>query len=419
MIGKRPLVIVGASYAGLQIAASARENGFEEKIYLLGEEPYAPYHRPPLSKGLLTGKTREEQMILKSPDFFEQQGIELLTRTTATAFDAAQRRLSLADGSQLDYGWLALATGASPCRLEMPGANLDDVFHLRTLDDARAIATAAETATRVCVIGGGYIGLEVAAALASRRKFVTVLQRAPRLLSRSMCQVMSAYVEEAHRERGVDVRTCQRVRCFRPHLGRVAAVETEDGTQIHCDMVVLGLGVRPNSGLAAHAGLHVSDGIEVEVNGRTSAPWVVAAGDVACAPNPYAGHGARRVRLESIHAANEGAKAAAATIAGRTATAAQVPWFWSDQFDLKFQMAGIAQPGDEYVVRGEMASDRFSVAYLRDGVFVALHSVNRPLEHMIARKLVAARVRPNPLVLGDPSFDLQELLRHPVAAERQ
>jgi len=406
-VSARPLVIVGASYAGLQIAASAREFGFEEPIYLLGDEAHAPYQRPPLSKGLLTGKTAEDQLTLRAPGFFAEHRIELLTRTRVQTIDPAARRVMLASGKQMDYGWLALATGASCRPLTLPGAELEGIFNLRTLDDARAVATAAEGAERICVIGGGYIGLEVAAALRSRGKAVTVLENAPRVLGRSMPEMMSAYVQRAHRQRGIDLRTGQSIRSVRGHAGCVAAVEFADGTQLACDMVVLGVGVLPNASLAAHAGIAVSNGIDTDAHGRTSAPNVVAAGDVACMELPAWPGAPARMRLESIQAANDGAKAAAATVAGRLQPCTAVPWFWSDQFELKFQMAGLALPGDEVVVRGDVDGDKFSVAYLRNGILAAMHSVNRPAEHMLARKLVAAQARLSAEEAADPSFDLK------------
>lgn len=406
----KPLVIVGASYAGLQIAASAREFGFAEPIYLLGDEPHAPYQRPPLSKGFLTGKTKEEQLALRAPEFFAENRIELLTGTRVAAMDPHARRVTLADGARMDYGWLALATGASCRPLALPGAEFEGIFNLRTLDDARAVAAAAERAERICVIGGGYIGLEVAAALRSRGKAVTVLENAPRVLARSMPQLMSDFVQRSHRQRGIDLRTGQNIQSLRGHQGRVAAVEFTDGTRFACDMVVLGIGVLPNAGLAVDAGLAVSNGIDTDLHGLTSAPNVVAAGDVACMQLPPWPGAPARMRLESIQAANDGAKAAAATIAGRPQPCTAVPWFWSDQFELKFQMAGIPLPGDQAVVRGDMDSDKFSVAYLRQGVLAAMHSVNRPAEHMLARKLIAAQARVSAAQFGDPSFDLKGVL---------
>jgi 3-phenylpropionate/trans-cinnamate dioxygenase ferredoxin reductase subunit len=405
-----PLVIAGASYAGLQIAASARELGFQERIYLVGDEPHAPYQRPPLSKGLLTGKVTEDQLPLRSPEFFSENRIELLTGVRVASFDPSRQRVALDDGTQLQYGWLALATGASPRKLNVPGGDLPGVFSLRTLDDARAVARAAEGAHRVCVIGGGYIGLEVAAALRGQGRQVVLVQSGPRVLSRSMPALMSAYVQRAHGSRGVDVRTAQRIRRLHSGGRQVAAVELEDGSVIDCDLVVLGIGVDPNTGLAAAAGLSISNGIDTDAHGRTSAATVLAAGDVACMQLPGWPGLPARMRLESIQAANDGAKAAAATIAGRAQPCTAVPWFWSDQFDLKFQMAGIGLAGDHAVVRGDMESDRFSVGYLRQGALAAMHSVNRPAEHMLARKLISARARISPEEFADPAFDLKSVL---------
>jgi len=402
-----PLVIVGASYAGVQLAASARELGFEERIVLIGDEPHAPYQRPPLSKGLLTGKTTREQLALRGPDFFAQNRIELLLGQRATALDAGARTLGLGDGSTLAYGWLALATGARCRPLALPGAGLEGVLQLRTLDDGLRIAGAAEKARRACVIGGGFIGLEVASALRARGAEVTVVEAQPRLLARSFPPAMSAYVEDAHRRRGIRMLTGCGVRALHGQQGHVAAVELDDGRRVDCELVVLGIGVLPNDELARQAGLAVGNGIETDMLGNTSAPQVLAAGDVANMALPAAPGAPARMRLESIQAANDGARAAASRLVGRDQPCTAVPWFWSDQFDLKFQMAGLPQPGDEVVLRGDMTADRFSLFYLRHGALVGAHSVNRPAEHMQSRKLIAARARPSASQLADETFDLK------------
>lgn len=415
-MSKGPLVIVGASYAGLQVAASARDGGFEEPILLVGDEPHAPYQRPPLSKGLLTGKATEAQLALRAPAFFQDNRIELLTGTRVEAIDPAARRVTLAGGKVLSYGWLALATGASCRQLALPGCELAGIHPLRTLDDARTLALAATYAERVCVIGAGYIGLEVAAALRSLGKQVTVLESAPRVLSRSMPAVMSDHIEEVHRAHGVDLRMGQALRALHGSRGHVEAVQLADGTQIACELVVLGIGVVPNAELAAACGIAVGNGIETDACGRTSAPHVLAAGDVASMALALPGMPSCRLRLESVQAANDGGRAAATAIVGRPQPCAAVPWFWSDQFDLKLQMAGIALPGDEAVIRGDMQAGKFCVGYLREGHLAALHSVNRPAEHMLARRLIAARARISPDELRDTSFDLRQLLEPAQAA---
>lgn len=402
-----PLVIVGASYAGVQIAATARELGFAERIMIVGDEAHAPYQRPPLSKGLLTGKTGVDQLALRGPDFFTQNDIEVLLGRRVEAMDAGARTVTLDDGAKLDYSWLALATGARCRPISLPGSELEGVFNLRTLDDALRIADAAERTQCACVIGGGFIGLEVASGLRSRGVAVTVVEAQPHLLTRALPPAMSAYVENAHRSRGVNLLTGRGVRALHGSQGRVAAVELDDGTRIDCDLVVLGIGVLPNAELAQQAGIAINNGILVDMLGRTSAPRVLAAGDVANMALPPA-HGApARMRLESIQSANEGARALASLIVGRDQPCTAVPWFWSDQFELKFQMAGLAAPGDEVVLRGDMASDRFSVFYLRHDTLVAAHSVNKPAEHMQSRKLIGARARFSASQLADESFDLK------------
>lgn len=410
---KGPLVIVGASYAGLQLASSARELGFEEDILIVGDEPHPPYQRPPLSKGLLTGKATVDQLWLRSPEFYAQKRIELRLGRRVTALDLGARRLTLDDGTVLPHGWLALTTGARARALTLPGAELGGVLPLRTLDDALRVAEAAASARSVCVIGGGFIGLEVAAALRARGAEVSVIETQPRLLARSMPALMSAFVENAHRQRGVQVLTGRGVRGLVGANGRVAAVELADGQRIDCDLVVLGIGVWPNSELARDAGLSVDNGIVTDPLGRTSAERVLAAGDVAAVASVP---GVPRVRHESIQAATDGARAAASLLVDKPKPNTAVPWFWSDQFELKFQMAGVAQADDQAVVRGEPDSGRFSVFYLRDGAIAAAHSVNRPGEHLLSRQLIAAGLRLSPQTLADPDSDLKAALTSASAA---
>lgn len=407
MPGAKTLVIVGASYAGVQLAATARELGFEEPITILGDERHAPYQRPPLSKGLLTGKTTLDQLQLRGPDFFTQNRIDLQLGQRAAAVDAGARTVTLADGRTLGYGWLALTTGARCRPFTVPGAELDGVVELRTLDDALRVADAANRTKRACVIGGGFIGLEVASALRTRGVEVTVVEAQPHLLTRSFPPIMSAYVENAHRRRGIELLTGRGVRALHGTNGQVDAVELTDGHRVDCDLVVLGVGVLPNVELAQAARLAVDNGIVVDAFGRTSAPRVLSAGDVASMAIAPVPGGPTRVRLESIQAANDGARAAASVVVGREQPNTAVPWFWSDQFDLKFQMAGLPVHGDEVVTRGDIASDKFSLFYLRDGVLVGAHSVNKPAEHMQSRKLIAARAQPTATQLADSSFDLK------------
>lgn len=409
MSARPPLVIVGASYAGTQLAASARDLGFDAPIVLLGDEHRAPYQRPPLSKGLLTGKTTVESLALKGPGFFADQGIELQTGRRAVSLDAGARTLTLDDGDTLHYGWLALATGARCRALPVPGTDLDGVFNLRTLDDALSISEALTHARRACVIGGGFIGLEVASALSARGASVTVVESQPRLLARSFPPLMSEYLANAHRQRGVSLRLGHAVRGLAGPNGHIEYVELDDGSRIECDLVVMGIGVQPNVELAQEAGIACDNGILADALGRTSAPQVIAIGDVANTMLPDPHGGPRRARLESIQAANDGARAAASALVGAPQPFDGVPWFWSDQHNLKLQMAGLAAAGDQPVLRGDMQADRFSLMYLRDGMLVAAHSVNRPAEHMLSRKLIAARMRIDPRTLQHESFDLKSI----------
>lgn len=410
MAGAAPLVIVGASYAGTQLAASARELGFDAPIVVLGDEAHMPYQRPPLSKGLLTGKTALDQLGLRGPDFFTHNAIDLRLGTRATALDTTAKTLQLADGSTLPYGWLALATGARCRPLPVPGATLQGVHQLRTLDDAQAVLQAMGPGRRACVIGGGFIGLEVAAALTAAGASVTVVEGLPRLLARSFSEPMSDYVATAHRQRGITLRLGEGVRALRGNAqNQVTGVELTNGQTIDCDLVVLGIGVLPNVELAEQAGIACANGILVDGLGRTSAPQVLAVGDVANMLQPAVPGGPERMRLESIQAANDGARAAATVLVDRPVPLSAVPWFWSDQHDLKFQMAGLPVAGDQTVLRGDMASDRFTLFYLRDGALVAAHSVNRPAEHMLARKLIAQGARIAPEALADTALDLKTL----------
>ena len=408
MAGKLPLVIVGASYAGTRLAATARDLGYDAPIILLGEESHRPYQRPPLSKGLLAGSVAPDELALWGEGFYANHAIDLRSGVRATGIDPRAREVRLDDGSSLRYATLALTTGARCRTLAIPGAGLDGVFALRSLDDALRLHAALADATRVCVIGGGFIGLEVAASARRRGLAVEVVESAPRLLARAVSPRLSSYLERAHRLRGVEVRLGRQVRALRADAGRVVAAELDDGGSIACDVVVVGVGALPNVELAEQAGIATRNGIVVDGFGRTSAPGVLAAGDVASLAHvDGAGDASPPLRLESIHAANEGARAAASGLCGQMRAFGGVPWFWSDQYELKLQMAGLTRAGDTAVLRGDPEADRFSEFHLRDGRVVAAHSVNRPGEHMLARRWIEAGARIDARMLADTSVDLK------------
>jgi 3-phenylpropionate/trans-cinnamate dioxygenase ferredoxin reductase component len=407
-----PLVIVGASYAGLQLATSARESGYRGRIVMVGEEERLPYQRPPLSKGLLTGKSTIDMLPLRSDTFYRDSEIETLLGRRVVRIDTAGRQVLLDDEQSLCYGWLALATGARCRALPVPGAELQGVHMLRTLDDSLALARHAEQAKTACVIGGGFIGLEVAAALQARGLRVTVVEAQSRLLARSVPPIMSEYIRKAHESRGVRIELGRGLRSLRGDDGYVSSAELADGTEIPCDLVVVGIGVVPNDELARDAGIAVDNGILVDACGCTSIERVLAAGDVANMQLAGWGpHGAQgRYRLESIQAANDTARACASVIVGDPKPCSAVPWFWSDQFNLKFQMAGVPLPTDQVIVRGSMDNDKFCLIYLRAGQVAAVHTVNRPADHMLARRLIAAAAELSEQQAADEQFDLKGIL---------
>jgi 3-phenylpropionate/trans-cinnamate dioxygenase ferredoxin reductase subunit len=400
------LVIIGASYAGVQVAASAREGGFSGPIVLVGDEAHAPYQRPPLSKGFLTGK--DTPLALKGPDFYAQAGIAFRPSSRVSAIDRTARLAILEDGEQLPYDFLALATGARCRTLACEGAQLAGVHYLRNLDDALHLSAAANSAQCIVIVGGGFIGLEVAASLRTLGKQVTVIEAAERLLCRVSHPVVARFLHDMHASKGVAIHTAAQVSRLLGQAGRVNGVELDDGRRLACDLVVVGIGVVANDELAAASGLAVDNGIIVDSCARTSDPAIVAAGDCARYPNPWAL--AASVRLESVQSANDLARAAAATVCGRPEPYRAVPWFWSDQYACKLQMAGVTQGWDRVVLRGAPASGRFSLFYSRQGSLIGVDTVNQPGVHMLARKLLASRAQPSEVQLGDPDFDLSTLL---------
>jgi 3-phenylpropionate/trans-cinnamate dioxygenase ferredoxin reductase subunit len=405
------LVIVGASYAGMQLAASARTKGFTGRIVMLGEEARAPYQRPPLSKGFLLGKNTPESLMIRSPDYFTENGIELRLGQRATCLDTAAQRVELLDGSLLDYEWLALTTGARCRQLTVAGGNLQGVHTLRTLDDALAIDSLAKTARHVCVVGAGFIGLEVASALVARGLQVTVLEAAQQVMGRVVSPELAAYYCALHQARGVDIRCGVMVQALHGNeQGNVDAVLLSSDERVACDAVIVGIGVVANDELASASGIACDNGVLVDQLGRTSDPRVLAAGDCASFANPYAPNIAQSMRLESIQAGNDLARAAASVVVGQHQPYDAVPWFWSDQYDSKLQMAGLSAPDDERVLRASMSDGRFSIFYLRAGRIVCVHSVNRPAEHLLARKLIASACVATAAQISDVQFELKSLL---------
>jgi 3-phenylpropionate/trans-cinnamate dioxygenase ferredoxin reductase component len=394
------LVIVGGGQAAAQAIQSLRQQNYAGAITLLAEEPYAPYQRPPLSKKYLAGELPRERLLLRPPTFYAHREVtlELGCRAEELALDA--RRVRLRDGRSMAFDRLLLTTGSRPRRLDVPGSTLPGVHYVRTIADIDAITAALTTGSRVVLIGAGFIGLEVAAVLRQRGFDVTLLEAFERVLGRAVGPEVAMFYADCHRAAGVELHCATAVQAL---LGdkQVAAVATTDGRRFPCDLAIVGIGVLPNVDLAESAGLSCDNGILVDEFARTGHPLVAAAGD--CTNHPLLG---RRVRLESVPNAVHQGKVAAATLLGAPVAYSEVPWFWSDQYDLKLQIVGLSAGHDEVVLRGDPATRSFAAFYLEDGQLVAVDAINSPREFAHAKKLVASRARIAPAKLKDPAVDL-------------
>jgi len=402
------IAIIGAGQAGLQVAASLRELRHEGRVVLIGDEPHAPYQRPPLSKGYLLGEVGTAQVTLRPAAFFATQNIELLTNKRAVAIDRARRMVGLDDDSVVAYDHLVLATGTRNRPLPVPGAELQNVFFLRTLDEADVLRARMATAKNAVVIGAGFIGLEFAASAAKQGLNVTVLDVADRPMARALSKTMSDVCAREHEKLGVRLLFNTQVMRLLGEQGQVSGVETVDGRTLTADLVVIGIGVIPNIELAATCDLTIEDGIVVDEFLQTCDPHISAIGDVAAHRNDYA-HG-QRVRLESVQNAVDQARCVAARIVGRPAAYQAVPWFWSNQGHLHLQMTGLRSHDCTEAVRGDPSSTAYSVYLFREGRLVCVESLNRAADHMLARRLLTGRVAVTPEQAADTSFDLKSLL---------
>lgn len=399
------VVIVGAGEAGGQTAISLRQGGFDGPVTVIGDEPYVPYERPALSKQFLAGELEMERMYLRAANFYGEKDIKLRLQEKVTAIQPGQG-VTLSDGSVIEGDAIVLATGGRVRQLPIDGADLTGVHYLRTIDDVLGFRDSIKPGTKLAIVGGGYIGLEVAAVAAKHGCKVTVLEMEGRVLNRVVAPEVSEFYTRLHTEEGVDIKTNVRVSGFKGD-GQVAAVGCADGTEIKTDCVIIGIGIIPNIELAEAAGLNVDNGITVDAFTRTSVDGVYAVGDCSNHPNDLLG---RRLRLESVQNAISQGKTAANTILGTETPYAEVPWFWSDQYDVKLQMTGINDPDDQVVVRGDSSTRSFSVCYLRDGVLVAVNAMNRAKDFLQAKKAIAAKIRPAKSRLTDPEVPLKEFL---------
>ena len=399
------LVIVGGGQAAAQAVQSLRQQSFTGAITLLSDEPHPPYQRPPLSKKYFAGELARERLLLRPATFYAEKGVALELGARVEEIEPAERRVRLRDGRTLAYDRLLLATGSRARVLPVPGADLPGVHYFRTIADVDSILASLAPGARAVLVGAGYIGLEVAASARQRGFDVTVLEAADRVMSRTVSAEVSAFYEARHRTAGVAIHCNAGVKAF--HGGaRVTAVETTDGRQFACDVAIIGIGIEPNVELAARAGLPCSNGIVVDELARTADPNIVAAGDCTNHPLPLL---ERRVRLESVPNAIHQAKVAAASLVGTPSPYSEVPWFWSDQYDLKLQIAGLSTGYDEVVLRGDPATRSFAAFYLRAGQLLAVDAVNSPKEFIAGKKLVANRARIAPDVLRDATIDLTPL----------
>ncbi len=398
------IIIVGGGHAAGQAAASLRQEGFDGSITLIGEEPHIPYQRPPLSKQYLAGQQGLDRVHLRQHRFYADKNIKVRSGVRVEAIDRGAGKVTTCTGETLTYDGLLLATGSLPRRLNAPGSALDGIHYLRTIADADAIRADMAPGKTAVVVGGGYIGLEVAAVCIAAGMKVLVLEMEQRVLQRVTTPAMSAFYRGLHEGRGVQIRTGTRVTGFLGEAGRVSAVQCEDSA-FAADLVVVGIGILPDTALAEAAGLACDDGILVDERCRTADPNIYAAGDCTNHPNRPLD---RRLRLESVPNAMEQARVAAANLCGKDREYAAVPWFWSDQYELKLQMVGFSADGDEEVLRGDKAANRFAVFHLRDGRVVAADAVNSPKEFMLCRRLVGQRI--DATALANPETDLKSLL---------
>jgi 3-phenylpropionate/trans-cinnamate dioxygenase ferredoxin reductase subunit len=397
------VLIIGAGHAGGSAAALLRQYGFEGEIVLAGEEAAAPYQRPPLSKAWLKGEAGLEDLLLRPESFYAEQKIDLRTGVTATAIDADAKSVTFADGTVEAYDVLILATGSMARKLAIPGADRPDLLELRTLEDAERLKSVLAPGKRLAVVGGGYVGLEAAASARALGAEAVVIERMDRVLARVASETLSAFFTDLHRRHGVEILTGAEVSGFEDDGVRLA-----DGGLIAADAVLVGVGALAREALARTAGLACENGVVVDETARTSDPAIYAIGDVTHRPLPLYD---RMFRLESVPNALEQAKQAAAALVGRAAPAPETPWFWSDQYDVKLQIAGLPFDADRQVVRGDPASGSFAVFHLNGDRIVCVEAVNAPAEFMGGRLLIGKATPVDAALLADPSISIKAVAK--------
>ena len=398
------VVIAGAGHAAGQLLASLKQQKFAGQIVLVGDEPYLPYQRPPLSKKYLSGDLLAKRLYVKPASFYDDPQVELRLETRISEIDRNRKTLKTNNGD-IAYDKLILALGSRVRRLDIEGADLDGVHYLRNIADVDGIRAELQHKKNAVIVGAGYIGLEVAAVIRQLGLGVTVVEMADRVMSRVVSPEISDFYQIEHTTQGVKLRLSTGITAFRGD-GHIDAVETADGELIPADFVVIGVGIVPNTELATHADIIVADGIVVNDQCQTNDPDIYAVGDCTSHPNSIYG---RQLRLESVHNAVEQAKTAASNICGKETHYSQVPWFWSDQYDLKLQIAGLSTGYDDVVIRGNPADRSFACLYLKDGKLIAADAVNSPKEFVQSKALIAAHTVVDRDKLADTEVQLKEL----------
>ncbi|MER8906134.1 FAD-dependent oxidoreductase [Mesorhizobium sp. M0854] len=393
---KNGVVIVGAGHAGVQAAASLREEGYDGPVILVGDENELPYHKPPLSKTFIKDQQAKPQP-LRGEAFYTGSAIDFRPGIRVERIDVGGRRLEISGGGVLPFDRLILATGARPRLLPLPGSELSGVVSLRSLGDARLIRELSAQSEEVVILGGGFIGLEIAATLTAAGRKVTVVEAVDRLLGRAVAPVIAGHVRQRLEATGVRILTGTTIERLEDENGRVSAAITSSGETLPAQMVVIGIGVVPNVELAEAAGIVIANGIRVDQQMRTSVPEILAIGDAASYRHWFTGGD---VRLESVQNATDQARLAARTIAGHTDNYSAVPWFWSDIGDMKLQMVGLIAGGDSHVVLGDVAENKFSIYHYAGSRLLGIESVNRPGDHMLGRKMLGAGFSPSPQIVA-------------------
>ncbi|VXA90272.1 NAD(P)/FAD-dependent oxidoreductase [Citricoccus sp. K5] len=410
----RKVVVVGAGHAGGTFVALLRREGFDGEITMVGTEVNAPYHRPPLSKSFGGGRGGENRGApakwLYDPAFYQEQGIDLRLSETVTSVDRGGRSVTLRGGAVLDYDVLVLATGAEPRRLGLPGEGLEGIHTLRDVGDAVRLDEAITSGRPLAIVGGGYIGLEVAAAARAHGVDVTVIEREDRLLARVASPALSGLLSEHHRASGTAILTGAQTVGYVCDAGRVGGVRLADDTVIPCGTVLVGAGAVPRQALAEQAGLECGNGVMVDARCRTSDESILAIGDVTNRPVDGLEIMDGRMRVESIPSAVDQARHAVDVVLGRPAQDHEVPWFWSDQFDLRIKIAGIVHGDYETVQRGDPAAGSFALYHLRSGRLVAVETVNAPKDFMVSKRMLSTGCPVDAEALRDPEADLKLLL---------